>query len=77
MDIIVKGEVTEKTGELNLMGIALIVTIIVGVILFTKRIRKNENDNSPMPKWNSSKKNESVVEYSNDEEELQMWNDSD
>jgi len=77
MDIIVKGEVTEKTGELNLMGIALIVTIIVGVILFTKRIRKNENDNSPMPKWNSSKKNESVAEYSNDEEELQMWNDSD
>jgi len=76
MDLIVKGNVSEETGEFNILAVVFVIVIFVGVLLFTKRISKSENESTPMPKWSSSKNNNPAEKTNVGDHETDIWNDS-
>ena len=76
MDIIVKGKISEDKREINIFAIVLIIAIIVGILLFAKRMNKSENESTPMPKWNRSRKSETEEHTNSEDNESEFWNDS-
>lgn len=76
MDLIVNANSETDDKKINVWAILLIVAILVGIVLFTKRMRLTENESSSMPKWNKSSKTESPDYTDSDLPESDLWNDS-
>jgi hypothetical protein len=52
MDLIVNANYEAEDKKINIWAILLIVVILVGTVLITRRMRLSENESSSMPKWN-------------------------
>lgn len=76
MDLIVNANYETEDKEINVWAILLIVVILVGITLITKRMRLSENESSSMPKWNKSTKSESLEDTDSNLPESELWNDS-
>ena len=73
MDIIVNGKPVEDERELHIFILIFIVTILIGILVLTKRITKSKNESTSMPKWNSSKKKHSSTNASNNSNDTDIW----
>ena len=73
MVIIVNGKPVGDERELHIFILIFIVTISIGILVLTKRITKSENESTPMPKWNSSKKKYSSTIARNNGDDTDIW----
>ena len=76
MDIIVDADSNVDDKEINFLAILLIVVILGGIVLISKRMRLSENETSSMPKWNQSPKFESSEVRDSDMNGSDLWDDS-
>jgi len=76
MDIIVDADSNVDDKEINFLAILLIVVILGGIVLISKRMRLSENETSSMPKWNQSPKFESSDVRDSDMNGSDLWDDS-
>ena len=76
MDLIINANYEAEDKKINVWAILLIVVILLGTALITRRMRLSENESSSMPKWNKSTKNESFEDSDSNLPESELWNDS-
>ena len=76
MDLIVNSNSETEDKKINVWAILLIVAILVGIVLFAKRIRLSENESSSMPRWNKSSETGTSDNTDSGLPESELWNDS-